>query len=210
MSIYNQEKKFYVYQYLRNVDSKNGSAGTPYYIGKGRERRAYRKHEKGISVPKDKTYIQFIAENISEADAFQIEVLLIHLYGRLDLGTGCLRNRTVGGDGSSGTVVSAETRKKLSLAGIGEKNPFFGKSHSEESNQKNREAHIGKINSEETRKKISIGGKGKKRSPETKNKIASWRTGKIWIYHPILSKRTIIHPNQLEEFIKLGYKLGRS
>jgi len=46
-----------------------------------------------------------------------------------------------------GATLSDETKQKISdsLTGlmIGELNPFFGKTHSEESNQKNREAHLG-------------------------------------------------------------------
>ena len=37
----------------------------------------------------------------------------------------------------------------------GEKNPFYGKKHSEESKKKNSEAHIGKVLSEESKKKMS-------------------------------------------------------
>ena len=41
---------------------------------------------------------------MNEADAFQLEILLIYQYGRIDLGTGCLRNLTNGGDGVSGII----------------------------------------------------------------------------------------------------------
>ena len=49
---------------------------------------------------------------------------------------------------------SSETLKKMSEAKkqkyVGEGNPFFGKHHSEEANQKNREAHLGRKQSPET------------------------------------------------------------
>jgi hypothetical protein len=38
-------KGFYVYAYLREKDSNNGLAGSPYYIGKGKE------EELGIFIP---------------------------------------------------------------------------------------------------------------------------------------------------------------
>lgn len=38
--------QYYVYAYLRKHDSKIAKAGTPYYIGKGRDGRAYKKHRK--------------------------------------------------------------------------------------------------------------------------------------------------------------------
>ena len=50
---------------------------------------------------------------MTEPDAFQSEMLLISLYGRIDLGTGCLRNRTDGGEGLYGQVFSSEHRAKI-------------------------------------------------------------------------------------------------
>jgi hypothetical protein len=62
-AIFSQEKIFYVYQYLRFKKSKYGDIGTPYYIGKGKNRRAFEKqHPKGIAVPKDKNQIQILSK----------------------------------------------------------------------------------------------------------------------------------------------------
>ncbi|GEM_PF-1113253 len=58
-----------------------------------------------------------------------------------------------------GISPSEETRKKMSEAKkgkmVGEKNPFYGKTHSEEFKRKMGEIHKGKKPSEETRKKMS-------------------------------------------------------
>ena len=58
-------------------------------------------------------------ENLSEDEAFDLEIKLIAEYGRKDLGTGCLLNFTDGGEGLSNP--SKETREKISQANIGKK-----------------------------------------------------------------------------------------
>ena len=129
--------RFYTYAYLREDR-------TPYYIGKGQGRRISNRRKGEIKPPKDKTRVIFLKQNITEEEAFKHEIYMIAVFGRIDLGTGILRNKTNGGEGMSGFTHSKETRSKIS-----EKNK--GKKRTEEQKQKLREAQ--KNQSEETRRK---------------------------------------------------------
>ena len=90
--------KFYTYLWLRED-------GTPYYVGKGKGKRAYNPENPKVKPPENKERI-IIKYWKSEEESFDAEKDLILKYGRLDLGTGCLENRTYGGEGKSGWRVN--------------------------------------------------------------------------------------------------------
>jgi hypothetical protein len=98
---------FYTYMWLRED-------GTPYYVGKGSGKRAYTQWMHRQNPPPMGRIVFYIAKD--EADAFEIEKLLIWYYGRKDLGTGCLRNLTDGGEGITGYVFSEEKCRAISEA----------------------------------------------------------------------------------------------
>jgi hypothetical protein len=101
--------------YMRERNTKHGASGTPYYVGKGHGDRAYsRKHR--VSIPPNPENIVFVAQGMSEKDAHQLEMLLIAVYGRLDIGTGCLANLTDGGQGQCGAKYTDGWRQKISQA----------------------------------------------------------------------------------------------
>ena len=60
--------RFYVYAYLREDQ-------TPYYIGKGKGKRAWQKNH-GVNLP-DESRIVMIETELSQQEAFDLEVKLI-------------------------------------------------------------------------------------------------------------------------------------
>lgn len=143
---------FYVYQYLRERASEYGPVGSPFYVGKGKGKRAHVQHTT-VHIPQSKVNIVILASNLEEDEAFCMEKQLIAFYGRIDNKTGCLRNLTDGGEGLAGRIYTTETRAKI------------GK------------AHKGKHVSDETCAKISAKAKLRKHTAAQKAKIsASLRT----------------------------------
>jgi hypothetical protein len=104
---------FYTYLWLRED-------GTPYYVGKGKGKRGFISAGHSYHRPKDSTRI-ITQEWPSESDAFVAEKFLISYYGRMDLGTGLLANRTDGGDGTSGYRWTQDHKDKISISHQGKK-----------------------------------------------------------------------------------------
>lgn len=125
--------------YLRSKNSKHGKAGSPYYVGKGKGMRAYSKSHR-VRPPVDKSMIVFVARGLSEVDAFALEVSLIALHGRINNGTGSLRNLTNGGEGVSGFIASEKTKEKHvaigKMRGLPVGCTMAGRSHAEETKER--------------------------------------------------------------------------
>ena len=139
-----KENMFYTYLWLRGD-------GTPYYVGKGSGKRAFKNGGRPARRPESRARI-ILQYWESEEKAFEMEKWWILFWGRKDNGTGILRNLSDGGEGSSN--LSEQTRLKMGQSHVGKK-------HSEETKEKMRIAatgrhlgntfHLGKKHSEETK-----------------------------------------------------------
>jgi hypothetical protein len=161
---------YYVYQYLRED-------GTPYYIGKGKGNRAYI-NNRTTPKPADNNRIQLIKKNLSEEDAFRLEIELIACHGRKDLGTGILRNLTDGGEGVSGRIATTETIEKRVAKNTGKKRTVDQKLRMSQAQKGRKPTEYTDEKKYEISKKISDSLKGKTKSDEHKKKLSEHFTGK--------------------------------
>lgn len=196
---------YYVYAYI-------SSKGIPYYIGKGKDKRAVEKHH--ITVPRNRSKIVFLETNLTEIGALALERRYIKWYGRKDIGTGILHNKTDGGDGVTLT---------------GDKNGMYGKKHTTEAISKIKNARAKQIKtpwSEEQRKAQSNRLKGRIRPPrldglpdhhtdETKAKISAshkdkpkkkgyvqsdeQKRKKLESYRATMAKKKLLFTNQIND-----------
>jgi hypothetical protein len=159
-------KEFYTYLWLRED-------GSPYYAGKGHGYRAYTVHRntnrKMKAPPKERIVVY---PSTSESDAFETEIALIWYYGRKDLGMGCLRNLSDGGDGPAGRVCPEYERERISitLKSLGIVPP----------------CQSGFKHTDETRKRIGITLKGRVISAVTREKlrVANSKPKRMSTCHP--------------------------
>ena len=130
---------------------KKATDGEVFYVGIGREARAYETNRSKLWKRVSDKYgyvVEVLETNLYWEDACEKEIALIKFYGRIDLGTGTLVNHTDGGEGTQGVIRTPE------------QSPMWNKNHNQESIEKIRIGNLGKTLSQETKDKISASKKG--------------------------------------------------
>lgn len=170
---------FYVY-----VLHDPRKCGEPFYVGKGKGKRAWNHTRPGsasykgvgknqfkervISAIREagmEPVIDIIVDGLAEDDAFDLERELISTLGRRGIDDGgILTNRTAGGEGSTGLKFSAEARNRLSEARRGMELHANTRSAI-------RERNASLEWTDEMRKKVSAAHKGKTLTPEHRAKL---------------------------------------
>lgn len=160
---------YYIYAYI------NQNTGLPYYVGKGSGPRIAQPHNH-ISVPKNPMYRVILENNLTEIGAFALERRLIRWFGRKDINTGILLNRTEGGTGGDTSAYrvykspTEETKQKWRKTKEKNAKPVWNKD-----------------------KKTGIGGNKTKRTEETKAKIK--QNQKICVVN-LLGEKLIMRPDE--------------
>ena len=234
---------YYVYEYR----CEQG----PFYVGKGTGVRCL-DHLRDAAKTKRNTHflnkirkltreltppdIVIVHDQLTEQQAFEIEVKLIKQHGRLDLHEGLLLNKTNGGDGSGGHTSpkkgktfdeyfgiqrSIEIKRKLSIAAIARRNEIISMNHrvhrgkklSTEQIEFIRVLHTGAKRSEETKRRISEGTLGKKKTLSVEQRLdKAERTrqrfnGSVLINDGTLNKN--IDKAELQAHLVLGWGRGK-
>lgn len=172
-----------------------------YFIG--RNRNTYF-HNAMRSYGIDNFEWSILTETDCESKLNALEKFYIMMYRKM----GSVYNLTDGGEGTSGRVISEETRRKMSESQKGKKRKPVTEEirrkraevarnmseeqrkiiaecnrkrvHTEESRKKTSERFKGTKHSEETRKKMSEAGKGRKFTEEHKHKIGLANKRRVW------------------------------
>ena len=148
---------FYIYMWLRKD-------GTPYYVGKGSNRRGYTNRNHNVKRPKS-SHLIIVQRWESEEKALEMEKWWINFWGRKDVDTGILRNRTDGGEGITNPSPEFRESKRQALLG---KRIGAGQIVSDFNKKATSKRFKGKKKSEAHRAKLSKAAKNRICTPETR------------------------------------------
>jgi hypothetical protein len=174
---------FYVYAHYKADDP----IGNPFYIGKGKGPRelSHNRNPFWQNIVKKHGFIsKRLYENLTEQEAWDIEIKLINQYGKLTEGSGCLCNLANGGEGASGVKHTDVTKEKWSRAKKGKTwEEIYGLEKAAEIRAKRKLKK--RVQSEETKRKMSKSKQGEKNpmygkspNPEHSAKLSAAKIGK--------------------------------
>lgn len=138
------KNEYYVYVHINKLTKDI------FYVGKGKLRRAWAKTKRNKlwkNYIKENEYeIVILQDNMLENEALNLEMFLIKKLGRDNL-----VNLTDGGEKGYGYIMSDEQKNRYRELFKGEKNPFYGKTHNEETRKKLSRINIGRLKSEKAK-----------------------------------------------------------
>lgn len=157
--------KFYVYVHRRASDN------LPFYVGKGKDKRAWNFHHRSAFwnnvKQKHGIIVEIVFENLSENEAFQCEkdtILEFRHFGYP------LVNLTDGGEGPAGRKFSEQSRKRMSEA---QRTSLRVKAAREKVSAQRRGVSVGR------RPKTSIAMRGQEKSASHRQAVAESKRCKI-------------------------------
>lgn len=169
---------FYVYEHWR-LDRDEC-----FYVGKGKQNRAYSRggrnsHWNNIVAKLERIgsgyEVRLVMTGLAELESFSLEKERIAFWkNKVDL---C--NKTDGGDGVSGLVMSKHSRQKMSEKAKGRPGniTMLGRKHSPETRAKMSFAHKGRPKTVEHAAKVGAARKGRQLSEEHKAKLSKAKKG---------------------------------
>ena len=152
---------YYTYAYLRE-------SGTPYYIGKGSNDRAYQKHMRNNGqnlLPKNRNRILILKRFDLEEDAYKHEKYLIALYGRKCDG-GILVNMVHGGKGGARKYLTRKEKEDAKL-----KNKIRAVELRKKWREENREEFNAKTNKRNAKRREILNQRQKEYADKNREKI---------------------------------------
>jgi hypothetical protein len=177
----------YVYKHIRKDTNE------VFYVGIGKnKKRKDSKHSRSDHwhsiIKKTEYYSEVIEDDLSWECACEREIFWIKFYGRKDLNEGKLVNKTNGGEGIVGRVLSDNEKERLQNLRKGSKTSDEhkeklriaqqGRKYSDESKKKMSDSAKGKQKTKEHKENLSKSGKGVKRTEESKEKLRNLYKGK--------------------------------
>lgn len=158
-------KVHYVYIHRRKTD------GAPFYVGKGKGRRAWQKYGRNRYwnhvEQKHGFEVQIVKDNLPEPCALSLERIIVSTIKEP------LANMTEGGGGTTGWKHSEETKARIGAH-------WKGRKLNERQMEALRQSNAKRVMTDEWRKRLSEASKRRKRtaqSPETRAKIAASHIG---------------------------------